>query len=97
MELEIDADGRTNLWRIPVVTSVAMGGNFVDLDTYRGQHSGFNVNAKMLEERRVAVAVRKGDADVLQLVNETIDDLKKSGELKRMTEKWHLPYLLPAG
>lgn len=75
--------------------AVAMGGNFVDLDSYRRSHVGFQVNTALLEERNVAVAVRKGDTDVLRLVNDTIDDLKRSGELKRMTEKWHLPYLLP--
>jgi putative glutamine transport system substrate-binding protein len=76
--------------------AVAMGGNFVDLDAYRGAHPGFIVNDKLLEERLVGVAVRKGDADLLKLVNETIDELKRTGELKRMTEKWHLPYLLPS-
>jgi aspartate/glutamate/glutamine transport system substrate-binding protein len=76
--------------------AVAMGGNFVDLDAYRAAHPSFKVNDELLEERRVGVAVRKGDADLLKLVNETIDDLKRSGELKRLTEKWHLPYLLPA-
>ena len=73
----------------------AMGGNFVDLDAYRKAHGGFAVNATLLEERRVAVAVKKGNDDLLRLVNDTIDDLKKTGELRRMTEKWHLPYLLP--
>jgi ABC-type amino acid transport substrate-binding protein len=77
--------------------AVAMGGNFVDLDAYRKAHAGFRVNATLLEERRVAVAVKKGDADLLRVVNETIDGLKKTGALKRMTDKWHLPYLLPAG
>ena len=76
--------------------AAAMGGNFVDLDTFRKPNAGFKVNAQLLEELRVAVAVRKGDADLLQIVNETIDNLKKTGELKRMTEKWQLPYLLPA-
>jgi len=76
--------------------AVALGGNFVDLDAYRNEHPGFIVNDKLLEERRVGVAVRKGDDDLLKLVNETIDDLKRTGELKRLTEKWHLPYLLPA-
>jgi ABC-type amino acid transport substrate-binding protein len=71
-----------------------MGGNFVDLDAWRAQHPGFRVNAELLEERRVAVAVRKGDEDLLALVNQVIDELRKSGELRRMTEKWRLPYLL---
>ncbi|HZS35221.1 MAG TPA: transporter substrate-binding domain-containing protein, partial [Polyangia bacterium] len=74
--------------------AAAVGGNFVDLDAYRKEHPGFAVNADLLEERRVAVAVKKGDAELLGLVNQTIDELARSGELKRMTEKWHLPYLL---
>ncbi|MDB4964971.1 MAG: amino acid transporter substrate-binding protein [Myxococcales bacterium] len=76
--------------------AVAMGGNFVDLDAYRRDHAGFTVNADLLEERLVAVAVRKGETELLRAVNDTIDELKRTGELKRMTEKWHLPYLLPA-
>jgi putative glutamine transport system substrate-binding protein len=76
--------------------AAAMGGNFIDLDTYRAAHEGFMVNDQLLEERRVGVAVRKGDADLLKLVNDAIDELRRTGELKRMTEKWHLPYLLPA-
>jgi len=74
--------------------AAAMGGNFVDLDAWRAKHTGFKVNAELLEERRVAVAVKKGDDDLLGVVNEVIDELRKSGELRRMIEKWRLPYLL---
>jgi putative glutamine transport system substrate-binding protein len=76
--------------------AVAMGGNLVDLGTYRDAHPGFNVNGEMLEERAIGVAVRRGERELLKLVNETIDELKRTGELKRLTEKWHLPYLLPS-
>jgi ABC-type amino acid transport substrate-binding protein len=48
----------------------------------------------MLEERRVAVAVKKGDDDLLSVVNQVIDELRKSGELRKMIERWRLPYLL---
>jgi len=74
----------------------AMGGNFVDLEAWRKEHAGFSVDAALLEERVVAVAVKKGEPELLRAVNETIDELRRSGELKRMTEKWHLPYLLPS-
>ncbi|MGZ3406827.1 MAG: ABC transporter substrate-binding protein [Polyangia bacterium] len=74
----------------------AMGGNFVDLEAWQKTHPGFGVDAALLEERRVAVAVKKGEPALLRVVNETIDELRRSGALKRMTEKWHLPYLLPA-
>jgi ABC-type amino acid transport substrate-binding protein len=77
--------------------AAAIGGNFVDLDAYRKAHAGLKINDTLLEERRVAVAVRKGDADLLRVVNETIDELARTGELKRMTEKWRLPFLLPPG
>jgi aspartate/glutamate/glutamine transport system substrate-binding protein len=76
--------------------AAAMGGNFVDLDTYRKDHAGLTVNDKLLEQRLVAVAVKKGNDELLRVVNETIDELRRSGELKRMTDRWHLPYLLPA-
>jgi len=73
----------------------AMGGNFVDLDAYRKEHAGFTVDASLLDERLVAVAVKKGEPELLRIVNETIHQLRSSGELKRLTAKWHLPYLLP--
>ena len=47
-----------------------------------------------LEKRLHAVAVKKGDDDLLKVVNDTIDGLKKSGELRKMAERWQLPYLL---
>lgn len=75
----------------------AMGGDFVDLDAYRQAHAGFYVDDTLLEARRVAVAVRKGNVELLGLVNATIDELERTGELRRMTQKWHLPYLLPPG
>jgi aspartate/glutamate/glutamine transport system substrate-binding protein len=76
--------------------AVAMGGNFVDLEAYRNAHPGFTVNDNLLEERRIGVAVKKGEPELLKIVNDTIDELKRTGELKRLTDKWHLPYLLPA-
>jgi aspartate/glutamate/glutamine transport system substrate-binding protein len=77
--------------------AVAMGGNFVDLDAWQKVHKGFVVDTTLLDERAVAVGVKKGETELLDAVNRTIDELKRSGELKRMTLKWHLPYLLPAG
>lgn len=73
----------------------AMGGNFVDLDAWRKAHAGFAVDGSLLDERMVAVAVKKGEAALLRAVNEAIDGLRASGELERMTARWHLPYLLP--
>jgi ABC-type amino acid transport substrate-binding protein len=34
------------------------------------------------------------EPELLRLVNETIDDLKHTGELKRTADKWRVPYLL---
>ena len=36
------------------------------------------------------IAVKKGNASLLSVVNETIDDLKKSGEMDAMLGKWGL-------
>ena len=73
----------------------AMGGNFVDLEAFAREHPGFSVDAALLEERTVAVAVKKGEPALMALVNATIDELRRSGQLARLAAKWHLPYLLP--
>jgi putative glutamine transport system substrate-binding protein len=74
--------------------AAAMGGNFVDLDAWRKEHPGFTVDAALLDERQVAVALKKGEPALLRAVNDTVDELRRSGELARMTARWHLPYLL---
>ncbi len=76
--------------------AAAVGGNFVDLEAYRRGHAQLAVDRAIFDERGVAVAVKRGEPELLAVVNQVIDDLKRSGELKRMTEKWHLPYLLPS-
>jgi len=75
--------------------AAAMGGNFVDLAAFAKEHAGFTVDAGLLEERTVAVAVKKGEPSLLAAVNGAIDELHRSGALARLTAKWHLPYLLP--
>jgi putative glutamine transport system substrate-binding protein len=70
----------------------AMVSNFVDLSAYAKTHPEYRI--VFLEPRLHAVAVKKGEATLLRAVDETIDSLKRSGELKRMTEKHQLPYLL---
>jgi ABC-type amino acid transport substrate-binding protein len=75
--------------------AIAMGGNFVDLDAWARAHAGFAIDARPVDERPVAVAVAQPNLELLRAVNDTIDELKRTGELRRMTQKWHLPYLLP--
>jgi putative glutamine transport system substrate-binding protein len=75
--------------------AAAMVGNFVDLEAFRKDHPGFKLLGKLLENQQFAVAVKKGDTDLLKVVNATIDDLRKTGDLKQLTDKWQLPYLLP--
>jgi putative glutamine transport system substrate-binding protein len=77
--------------------AAAMVSNAVDLEAFMGEHRGYRLAPRVLESRQYAVAVRKGDADLLRAVNQTIDELVRSGELRRMTEKWHLPYRLTPG
>jgi putative glutamine transport system substrate-binding protein len=74
--------------------AAAMVSNLVDLDAYLRTHDGFRLVGEPLEPRPCAVAMQKGDAELLGAVNETIDRLKQSGELKRMAERWQLPYRL---
>jgi putative glutamine transport system substrate-binding protein len=75
--------------------AAAIGGSFVDLEAYRKTHAGFRVNAQLLDESPVAVAVKKGDGELLRVVNETLAELQRTGALERLTVKWHLPYRLP--
>ena len=75
--------------------AAAMGGNFVDLEAYRKDHPSFSVDRALLEERLVAVAVKKGEPTLLAAVNGAIDELRRSGALARLSARWHLPYLLP--
>jgi ABC-type amino acid transport substrate-binding protein len=49
----------------------------------------------MLAPRAFAVAVRDADDDLLALVNDVIDDLRRRGELERMAERARLSYLAP--
>jgi putative glutamine transport system substrate-binding protein len=76
--------------------AAAMVGNFVDLDAYQRSHPELRVVAGLLEPSRYGVAVRKGDAALLQAVNDTIDELARNGTLEAMTRRWKLPYLLSA-
>jgi putative glutamine transport system substrate-binding protein len=46
---------------------------------------------ELLTEERYAVAVRKGDADLLRVVDETIAKMKSDGELARLAAKHKLP------
>lgn len=72
----------------------ALGGNFVDLEAWAREHSGFAVDATLLEPRQVAVAVKKGEPALLRAVNDVIDELRRSGALARLAARWHLPYLV---
>jgi polar amino acid transport system substrate-binding protein len=45
----------------------------------------------ILSEQEYALAVRKGDKDFLAIVNQSLDELKRSGKAKRIMDKWLRP------
>ncbi len=49
---------------------------------------------ELLEPRQAAVAVKEGEPALLRAVNETIDELRASGEPARLAARRRLPYLL---
>jgi aspartate/glutamate/glutamine transport system substrate-binding protein len=44
----------------------------------------------LLNREQYAVAIKKGNGDLLQAVNDTIADLRRTGELERLAAKWQL-------
>ena len=72
----------------------AIGGNSVDLEAWARAHAGLAVDTALFPREDVAVAVKKGEPALLRAVDETIDELRRSGALAAMTARWHLPYLL---
>lgn len=47
-----------------------------------------NILNTIINRYSYVIAVRKGDARVLEIINETISDLKSSGELTQLEQKW---------
>ena len=76
--------------------AVAMISMDANVDAFIAEHGDYDRVGGLLDRRAYAVAVRRGDQDLLALVNRVIDGLKQSGELKRRAVRWQLPYLLDA-
>lgn len=57
---------------------------------YNKQHpnSSLEIVGDTFGKSSLGIGVNKGDTDLLNLVNEVIQDLEKSGEAKRLFEKW---------
>lgn len=67
-----------------------------NVEAFVAEHADYARVGPLLDRRAYAVAVRRGDADLLELVNGVIDRLHRSGELARRAARWQLPYLLDA-
>lgn len=72
------------------VALVSMNAN---VEAFVGANRGFARVGTLLDRRAYAVAVRRGDDDLLALVDAVIDELSRSGELERRAARLGLPYL----
>ncbi|SDC63356.1 putative glutamine transport system substrate-binding protein [Paenibacillus sp. UNCCL117] len=52
------------------------------------QDPGFRVTEGAFTEEPYGIAIRKGDAEFVQVVNDTLKELKASGEYDKIYEKW---------
>ena len=58
----------------------------VNIDTWLPGHAGF-ARTPLLDDEKFAVAVKKGNAELITLVNQVIDELRASGELAAMQKR----------
>ena len=54
----------------------------------------FKMMAGLITREEIGVAVKRGNADLLAVVNAVVEELRKSGQLEAWAKKWKLPYLL---
>ncbi|SRR5579885_52149 len=93
-------DARIEIERVPAFqegidavesgSADALVSESANLDAYIADGHADLKRSPLLSHKRFAVAVRKGNADLLKIVNEVIADLKKSGRLDAMLKKWKL-------
>jgi putative glutamine transport system substrate-binding protein len=58
----------------------------INIDAWVAKHPGFARSA-ILSREEFAIAVKKGNRELVTLANQTIDELEKSGELQKMQER----------
>jgi putative glutamine transport system substrate-binding protein len=63
----------------------------VNIDVFLAKHGGPYKRSPLLTEDRYAVAVAKGNSELLKAVNDVLATLEASGELKTMTRDAELP------
>lgn len=62
-----------------------------NIDVYlEGSRRGLVRAPGLLNHERYAIAVKKGNSELLSAINATIAELKRSGELSRLAAKWKL-------
>lgn len=55
---------------------------------YNSTHPSLTIHDEKLKEAQLGIGVKKGDEDLLKLINEVIKDLKDSGEATKLYDKW---------
>jgi putative glutamine transport system substrate-binding protein len=61
-----------------------------NIDRFVAGNPDLRRTGELITHERYAVAVKRGNDDLLGAVNDTLDELRRSGELARLTAKWQL-------
>jgi putative glutamine transport system substrate-binding protein len=95
---------RTQIVRFPSFASAAQAvadgkadallSHDVNIDAFLDGNAGFRRLAEIVAKEPIGVAVKKGNDDLLALVNEVIDGLERAGTLAAWAKKHKLPYRL---
>lgn len=72
--------------------AAAMVTDNVIIAGYVEQDPEFAMVPGRLTDEPYGVGIKKGNGDLLKLVNDTIEAAQKSGELKKLADKWKVPY-----
>ena len=71
----------------------AVLGDFpIVVDSVEESFSTLTVVGKPLTNEQYGVVMRKGEGELLQIVNQTIDELKSQGKLEELGRKWFKKY-----
>ena len=76
--------------------AAALVSNSINITVYVAASAGqFLRVGGLLTSEQYAVGVRKGEAELLRVVNSVIEELRRTGELRKLAEKAGFPYELP--
>jgi polar amino acid transport system substrate-binding protein len=55
---------------------------------YNSTHPTLTIHDEVLKEAELGIGVKKGDSELIEVINEVLKELKDSGEAEKIYEKW---------